>query len=519
MNRNHYYITFALILCLGLTITIRPLVFAQQEDPQIIAGSTIYYVSPTGNNSNGLNWTDAYNNIWDAISAAHSGDEIWVASGRYTPGNNVNISFNLKSGVAMYGGFSGTETARTQRDWAANSTILSGDLGGDDANTNGIVTSPDGIVGLNSLHVVTAQAVTANTVLDGFIITAGSATEGSGSNQYGGGFYCAGSGDGNQCHPTLTNLIFSGNKAGSGGALYTDSVFDGHSSPTLTNIIFTGNQAGSGGAIYISGQLLGDSNPTLTNIVFIGNSAGSGGAMHISGTNGNSEPILTNVTFYNNTATRGGAIENFGADVSVTNTIFWGNSATSSGAAIRNNDSHITLTTSLIQGGVTGSDIYNDADSMVTDVEGNIADDPLFVDAANGNLRLQANSPAIDTGINPLTSYPTDLDGNPRIIHVRTDMGAYETPFYTLSVAVTGSGSGVVNGMAIACGGDCMESYARGAEVVLTAVPDSDFIFTGWSGSGCSGIGSCVVTMTADTAVTATFSEGYLVYLPVVIKP
>jgi hypothetical protein len=57
---------------------------------------------------------------------------------------------------------------------------------------------------------------------------------------------------------------------------------------------------------------------------------------------------------------------------------------------------------------------------------GNITDAPLFVDYANGNLRLQSNSPCINAGSNAYASGTTDLDGNPRVVNGTLDIGAYE---------------------------------------------------------------------------------------------
>jgi parallel beta-helix repeat protein/predicted outer membrane repeat protein len=55
---------------------------------------------------------------------------------------------------------------------------------------------------------------------------------------------------------------------------------------------------------------------------------------------------------------------------------------------------------------------------------GNIDSDPAFIDSANGNFRLQTNSPCINTGGGP--SAPVDLDGRLRFVGGHIDMGAYE---------------------------------------------------------------------------------------------
>ena len=80
------------------------------------------------------------------------------------------------------------------------------------------------------------------------------------------------------------------------------------------------------------------------------------------------------------------------------------------------------------------------------------------------------------------------------------------TSTYTLTVAKAGTGNGTVTGPSIDCGSDCTENYTSGTSVTLTATATTGSTFTGWSGAGCSGTGSCIVTMDAAKTVTANFT-------------
>jgi hypothetical protein len=78
----------------------------------------------------------------------------------------------------------------------------------------------------------------------------------------------------------------------------------------------------------------------------------------------------------------------------------------------------------------------------------------------------------------------------------------------SLAVVRAGSGSGAVTSTppGITCGTNCSASFVTGTSVMLTATPDADSTFAGWTGGGCSGTDPCVVTVTAATVVTATFA-------------
>ncbi len=303
------------------------------------AAPGILYAAPSpGGSGDCSNWADACT-LQTALTSAGSGDQIWVQMGVHKPTTTTNrtISFMLKSGVAVYGGFNGSETALDQRNPGMNITVLSGDIDNNDlTDPNGVVTTTNNIIGANGYHVVNSSGVTETAVLDGFTITAGQAN-GAAPNNSGGGML------NDSSSPTLSDVTFSGNFALQGGGMHNTV-----SSPRLTNITFSGNSANASG-----GGLLNESNsnPILTNVTFVGNSAGSSGGGIFNWLSSN--PSLTFVTFISNTADTGGGMFNFGSNSNptLTNVEFTGNTATRWGGGMFLNRITIPVLTNVIFNG------------------------------------------------------------------------------------------------------------------------------------------------------------------------
>lgn len=357
---------------------------------------TIYYVKP-GGTGDGSDWDHASGDLQAMINAAHSGNQVWVAAGTYfAPGTGDDGGFQMKNGVAIYGGFSGVEGSLEERDWKTHATVLSGN------NVTRVV---------NNTYYAT-DPLDATAVLDGFTIT-----EGNDAGYWGGGgIYNV------YASPTLVNLIVSGNSASAMGGGISNHF---SSSPTLTHVIISGNKAVSGGGMYNNDH----SSPTLTNVAIVGNVAeqDAGGIAN----DNQSHAVLVHVTISGNVADgdAGGLINFNGSLPEIYNSIIWGNGSrnlrgqidgASSGNLIEGLANHNRIDGKVYQG--TAEDLF------VHPVQAAV-ESP----TSAGDYRLQGCAPVINAGIN--ANYPggddalstaVDLAGMPRLRHGVVDIGAYE---------------------------------------------------------------------------------------------
>ncbi len=305
------------------------------------AVATTFYVdaAQANDSSTGLSWGTAKKTVQAGITAASSGDAVWVKAGTYIE------TITMKSGVSLYGGFTGSEASVDQRNVLVNASILN-------ATTLG-----------TRLHVVTMNGLT-NARIDGMTIEGGMAN-GSGQDASGAGINCNNLNSTN----TITNCTFISNVSssyGSGIACLAAS------SPLISACIFIGNgvQASplvlstGGGALYCSA-----SSPTVTSCTMGANYATTnGGGVYCAG---GSLPVFTTCIFYANVVTQqagigsamGGAVYCNASTPSFTGCAFSGNSAANNllgsgaggGAVYLAATSPVTFTNCLFSGNYTGA--------------------------------------------------------------------------------------------------------------------------------------------------------------------
>ncbi len=423
----------------------------------------------------GLSWDTAFASLQDGLAAAVDLDEIWIAEGAYYPDeavagiadvadNDKQTSFQLRDKVAVYGGFSGNEQSRDERDHVANPTILSGDIDRDthpDIAPNRVVLdSPEtNVRGVNA-NLVVEGTDSGDAILDGFTITAGYQTT----------FYPGGALDGGA---SLRNCRIQGNYGKDYGPI---TVWD--SNLSLVNCDVFSNTGGTTGGIHTYGTnvtliscrikgnhanidtryestgavLLTGGEHLIENCLITGNRApGVGGVNMVYGNDNGDEAaghmlVIRNTTISGNlsygdvhefTTDIGGIRTGFGSDTYLHNSIVWGNSPLleegSDGLLSEN------IEYSLVEGSTPGGTNF-DGTNPANDPDFQSPVDPVDTPTAGGNFRLLAESPMIGAGDASLLGddvadldrdgdtdepLPLDVIGNARIIET-LDLGAIE---------------------------------------------------------------------------------------------
>ncbi len=361
----------------------------------------IAYVALSGDDANnGRTWAAAKRTIQAGVDIGRPGGAVWVSNGVYNTG-----------GVAMGGATNRVAITNSIAVRSVNGPALTTIAGGDQIRPVGIETG----------------------LLAGFTLTNGVVT-----NAWGGGAWGMGP------EAVITNCHINGNQAVSGGGVSGGTVYncdllgnysmDSGGGAIVSHLIqcnITGNRAGRNGggvrwstvdsctimnnaAIGLSGG--GVCEGTANGCLIAGNSAGFFGGASV-------YTPLNNCTIYaNHTGVSAG---------SLMNCIALGNGI---GDVYGLENCHI-------RNSCLGSVNTHYRDFGVRNgVDGNMIGNPLFMDAANGDFRLQAASPCINAGDNALvpTNLVTDLAGRPRISGGRVDMGAHELTLNEYYVAKNG---------------------------------------------------------------------------------
>ncbi len=356
----------------------------------------IYVDKNAAGYNSGINWENAYVNLNKALTRASQGcgSEIWVAQGTYLPGNAELDTFQVPENMTIYGGFNGTETARSQRNWAANGTILAGiideEFSGEEVRNQVVVTMADQSQ-LDGFTVKSAQqhgikGENADFSIHNCIV----------ENNWQSGIYSS-NGDLTVTWSRIANNLEEGiHHSGDGDTLLV-----------MNSKIYNNQQDG----IYADSSVI-----QVDNSLIYRNGLSSGPEDTYYGINVvNTDPnylIVHNNTIVSNT---GEGIYFAGWDPpDILNCILWNNA----GKQIAGFDLETAVFYSCVQD--------------CNDVNFNLSSDPDFAygypNVDNENFHLAYNSPCVNAGDpnSPVDPNKFDLDGEPRIYGISIDIGADE---------------------------------------------------------------------------------------------
>jgi hypothetical protein len=455
-------ITFAFVLSLLFSFS------------QLTSAAT-YYVdaSKTDNSGNGTSWATAKKDIQNAIDLASAGDQVWVKAGIYYPNASPNMTasttvtatspltardyyIQLKDGVAVVGGFAGTETDITQRILANNPTYIDGDIG----------VSGDKTDNCYHLMIYVGNYLTQGVTVDGFILRNGNATRlavstdpneetfifANGFNnpftrRHAGGIFVE-----RGLNSTFSNIVFENNECEVfGAALYLRGNFGLTCTYNVINCYFVNNRLSGSpyGAMCSNGGTV-----NCYNSVFYNNSCGIAGGDGVALNLIRTQNKIVNCTFAKNQSYTGSAlaIQPVGAASTETteifNCIFSENIRTNASFAgtsgydfskFSPGPKPIVKNCSLMHpsANYTAAN-YNEMDATSS---GNLFEQaPSFSDinnlkgadgkyaTADDGLALMATSALKNVGLNSLVPaiLTIDITYAARILATTVDMGAYE---------------------------------------------------------------------------------------------
>ena len=424
--------------------------------------SAVIYVQPSGADAQaGTSWPTAKRTVTAALTAAHPGDEIWVAAGTYFE------RISLRKDVALYGGFAGGETQRDQRDFARHRAILDGAGGGTVVRCELVGIEPntrlDGFVVRNGLGVMgggIACVASAPTIANCEIRDNVSAGPGGGINCYNGA-------DPVIAHNLIVNNRASGDEADGGGIACMKGATRSNlgSSPLiLGNIIARNIAEENGGGIAASGVFVSEdgltvvpSAPVILNNFIVANlatepplgerSVGGGAIACIE--DGMARLIANNTIAANAGFQAGGILLLGGArdDPIVVNNTLVGNC----GPALRWSGVHsIRIVNNLVAYNTAGLTRWIESPGTPNPViahnlihgnavdydglpnpigsQGNLGFAPRLAGHAYGDFHLQPDSPAVNAGDGALVEADwVDMDGGARFQGGQVDIGSDES--------------------------------------------------------------------------------------------
>ena len=492
----------------------------------------IYVDGAASGANNGTSWTDAYTSLTSALTHVYDNDEVWVAQGTYSEGEQLTVN---NSGLTIYGGFTNGMTELSERDIANFAVKVDGNqayrcfnIAAANVTLDGLTIQRGNLSGFGAGIYNAGAGLTVQSCIISNCITAPA----SGDNHAGGGIYSTEA-------MSVLNSILVNNKASSSGNGYGGGGIYFNSTGTLlvSNTVFQSNLArdenagdpsyGAGGAIQMAqnGQLeavncIFDNNAVLHDEA--GKEHHRGGAIYLKGNSGAGRVV--NCTFYTNNVVKGygGAIYSAGAPLAITNSIFWGNTRgyQTTGRQIYSSGP-VSIDYACLPG--TGTDeVYAGGTLTVNHV---ITNDPLFANAVGHDLHLQSRggrwtdsgwvtdaviSPCIDAG-HPASAFDNEPAYNGGCIN----LGAYGN---TTQASKTAADTAISNGSVTYVPGQTLATL-NGMLTYTGAAPAEVWVYWGksdgannesqWANTNYFGTNTSALPAAFSTNVTVDINTTY----------